>query len=212
MERKIKNFLRPFIPQAIFNKLKVEQQKKEFKTWQKNGCSVPSPHLLKQNTIREYQKMYGYTTLVETGTFLGDMIEAQKSRFDKIISIELSIDLFNRAVQRFKNDKHITLVQGDSGKVLSKILSDIKDPVIFWLDGHYSAGITAKGDKDCPIYEELDAILDNNGLNHVLLIDDARDFTGTGDYPTIEELTKYIKSRNSNYKLEVKHDIIRYVI
>ncbi len=79
------------------------------------------------------------------------------------------------------------------------------------MDGHYSAGTTAKGEKDCPIFEELNAILDSKNFNHILLIDDARCFIGKGDYPTIDQLTEYIKSKNEDYKVEVKHDIIRYV-
>jgi hypothetical protein len=115
-------------------------------------------------------------------------------------------------VKRFKNDKNVTIVQGDSGKVLPKILKDINEPAIFWLDGHYSAGITAQGDKDCPIYEELDAIFDAKKLDHILLIDDARCFIGNGDYPTIAKLTEYVKSKNPKYQVEVKDDSIRYVI
>jgi hypothetical protein len=124
----------------------------------------------------------------------------------------LSLDLFNDAKRRFNNDKNVTIIQGDSGKVLPKILSEINEPAIFWLDGHYSAGITARGEKECPIFEELDAIFNHSKHNHILLIDDARFFNGQGDYPTISALTDYIKSKNGEYKVEVKHDIIRYLV
>jgi hypothetical protein len=143
---------------------------------------------------------------------MGDMVDAQKTRFKNIISIELGVDLFKNASKRFRNDKNVLIVQGDSGKVLSKILLDINEPAIFWLDGHYSAGVTAKGDKECPIFEELSSIFSSKKFNHILLIDDARCFIGKGDYPTIEKLTEYIRSKNEKYQVEIKHDIIRYVI
>jgi hypothetical protein len=149
---------------------------------------------------------------VETGTYRGDMVEAQKTRFKKIISIELGVDLFEKAKERFHHDKNVIIVQGDSGKVLPIILKDINEPALFWLDGHYSGGITAKGDKECPIFEELNAILNTKSFNHILLIDDARCFIGDGDYPTIKKLTEFIRSKNDKYQVEVKHDIIRYVI
>ena len=213
MENVIKNILRPFVPQKVWNELKKNsEQKKIIKDWQKNGCQVPAPHIVKQQTIKEYQQKYKYKTLIETGTYLGDMVDAQKSRFSKVISIELSEDLFLQAKNRFKDDNNVTIVQGDSGKVLSNVLLDVNEPAIFWLDGHYSAGFTAKGDKECPIFEELDSIFDTKNFNHVLLIDDARCFTGGGDYPAIEELTAYVKRKNDKYRVEVKHDIIRYVI
>jgi hypothetical protein len=197
MKNTINKILRSFIPQILLNRLR--------KHWQ-------IPHSVKQSTIKEYQQKYGYTTLVETGTYKGDMVEAQKTIFDKIISIELGFDLFEKAKERFKYDKNVIIVQGDSGKVLPLILKEINEPVIFWLDGHYSGGITAKGDKKCPILEELDAILNDKRFNHILLIDDARCFIGDGDYPTIKKLTEYIRSKNDQYQVEVKHDIIRCVI
>jgi hypothetical protein len=212
MKNMIKIILRPFVPQMILNLLRNQRQKKIINEWENCGCPIPPPHLVKQMTIMEYQKKYKNKILVETGTYMGDMVEAQKKRFKKIFSIELGIDLFNKAKERFQNDKNVIIVQGDSGRVLPQILLDINEPAIFWLDGHYSAGITAKGDKECPIYEELTSIFNSKRLNHILLIDDARCFTGEGDYPTIEKLTDFIRSKNEKYQVEVKHDIIRYVI
>jgi hypothetical protein len=140
------------------------------------------------------------------------MVEAQKTNFKKIISIELGTELYEKAKERFTNDKNVLIIKGDSGKVLPTVLVNINEPVIFWLDGHYSSGVTALGEKEFPIFEELNAILNSKQLNHVLLIDDARLFNGEGDYPTIDKLTEYIRSKNEKYEVEVKYDIIRYVI
>jgi hypothetical protein len=222
----IKNILRPFVPKKLLNfrrKLLGNRQLREWQKrgfpssfqlleWQKRDYPIPPPDIIKQITVQEYQQKYGYTTFVETGTYLGDMVEAQKNKFKKVISVELSIDLFEKALLRFKNEYNIIILQGDSGKVLPEILRDIYEPAIFWLDAHYSTGITAKGNKECPIFEELDAIFSTNKFNHIILIDDARCFIGRGDFPTVEKLTKYVKSRNKNYKVELKNDIIRYVI
>jgi len=49
-------------------------------------------------------------------------------------------------------------------------------------------------------------------LNHILLIDDARCFIGNGDYPSIAELTDYVKGKNNKYQVDVKNDIIQFVI
>lgn len=189
-----------------------KSQKRQVEKWKKNGCPAPPPHFIKQSTIAEYQQKYGCEILVETGTYRGDMVEAQKKRFKKVISIELGVELHRKAQKRFRNDKNVVLVQGDSGKMLSTIMKDINEPVLFWLDGHYSEWVTAKGDKDVPIYEELDAIFADKNFNHVLLIDDARTFNGEGDYPTVEKLGEYIKTKNPKYTIEVKYDIIRSVI
>jgi hypothetical protein len=212
MRNFIKKVLRPFVPKSVFKLRAKRYNQKQLETWQSSGRPVPPPHIVKQMAIADYQQKYGYTTLIETGTFYGDMVEAQKKRFKKVISIELGVDLFKRAQKKFHNDKNVVIVNGDSSKALIPIVEDLKEPAIFWLDGHYSSGDTARGNKDCPVFEELDAIFAGRKFNHVLLIDDARCFIGENDYPTIDKLTEYIKDRNDSYLLEVKDDIIRYTI
>ncbi len=165
----------------------------------------------KQQLIETFQKKYGYNVLIETGTFLGDMVEAQKDNFKKIYSIELQQDLAEKAKARFLKMNHIRILQGDSSKLLGEILSEVNEPAIFWLDAHYSGGLTARGEKDCPIYAEVDAIFKKN-LNHILLIDDAKYFTGEGDYPKIDDLTVYIQKKDERYKVEVEGNVIRYII
>lgn len=211
--KKLKKFLISFIPKFILNILKNKKEEIDLKIWLKNGCLPPTPHLIKQNTIREYQKKSGYSILVETGTYLGDMVDAQKEIFEKIISVELGFELFEKAKKRFKKFKNITIVHGDSGKVLPEILKEYVDgPAIFWLDGHYSEGITSKGEKECPIYEELTAIFNSKKFNHIILIDDARYFNGNGDFPTIEFLIEFVKAKNEKYNFEIKNDIVQFVI
>ena len=82
-------------------------------------------------------------------------------------------------------------MQGDSGNVLNQLVPELNSAALFWLDGHYSGGQTAKGEKECPIYEELKSILASS-LEHIVLIDDARLFIGQHDYPTIEELKDFV--------------------
>ncbi|WP_343702447.1 hypothetical protein [Chitinophaga sp.] len=185
-----------------------EHSEATYQHWLEQGKPLPVPHIAKQKTIREYKDRYGIKTLVETGTYLGDMVAAQLPHFSRILSVELSEELYKRARIRFRRNPEVELYQGDSGKVLHTVAPRLKEPAIFWLDGHYSAGITAKGDLICPIYAELDAILPLP-VPHVLLIDDAQDFTGQYDYPTLEELTDYIKKKNPAYQVEVKDYVIR---
>ena len=177
--------------------------------WKRKGCPVPPPHQVKKMVIEEYQKRYGCSVLVETGTYLGDMVGAQENNFKRIISIELDQHLYERAKRKFRKKSNITIYHGDSSKVLPQILTTITENAIFWLDGHYCAGFTAKGDKETPIYEELEVIFQDSIHDHILLIDDARLFTGGRDYPTIKELSDFIRGKNKDYIVEVKDDIIR---
>lgn len=192
----------------LFKKGLAVDHDKQLTEWERNGKPSPPPHIVKQKTVEEYRNKYGPDILVETGTYLGEMVEAQRENFKKIYSIELSERLFTKAKKRFKAFSHITILQGDSGIVLNKLVPSIDQPAIFWLDGHYSGGITALGEKECPVPEELNAILESK-FDHVILIDDARLFNGTNDYPTIEEIKGIFRAKGKNYNIETRDDIIR---
>jgi len=73
--------------------------------WEQAGKPFPPPHIIKQKVLLDYSKVYNLRILVETGTYLGDMIEAMKSKFDRIYSIEIDKDLFALANKRFKHAK-----------------------------------------------------------------------------------------------------------
>ena len=119
---------------------------------------MPPPHFVKQLAIKNEREICGYNIMIETGTYLGDMVEAQKNIFKKVYSIELGEELYSRAFKRFEGDKNVLILKGDSGAVLNELMLMIEEPAIFWLDGHYSEGITARGEKECPVFEELTAI------------------------------------------------------
>jgi hypothetical protein len=178
--------------------------------WEKTKSPVTPPHKVKQMVITEYSKNYNCSILVETGTYKGDMMAAQRGNFKRLYSIELSEILWEDAVQRFKGDPNIILLQGDSSVVLKELAPKITESAVFWLDGHYCGEGTAIGEKECPIYDEIQAVFKND-IGHVMLIDDARCFVGERDYPTISELTSFVKKLNNNYKVTIADDIIRIV-
>jgi len=198
-------------PKSLVDWYEEKRMVVDYRKWEKKGRPVPPPHAVKKRAIRAYQKQSNYNVLVETGTYYGDMVFAQMNYFRTIYSIELSSYFYNRAVRRFKKYGNVHLLFGDSTTELGLILKRITEPVIFWLDGHYSGGKTAKGNTECPIWEELNQIMTQQ-LPHIILIDDARCFIGEQDYPTIKELQQYFINNNINHSFEVKDDIIRIVL
>lgn len=145
---------------------------------------------------------------IETGTYLGDTLGYIAQTGVNCISIELSDELYGAARSRFRSFRNVTLINGDSGIKLPELLHTLEEPALFWLDGHYSAGVTARADTDTPISKELDAILRHPVRKHVILIDDARYFNGMNDYPHLDQLLHVIR-REGNYNAEVSMDIIR---
>jgi hypothetical protein len=211
----MKQLIEKILPQPLIDSYKKYQNKHSAagnrKKWELAGKPLPPPHTVKQEAIQHYQKRSGYNVLVETGTYKGDMVFAQREYFKKIYSIELSQALFEMAQKRFRGHPGITLLQGNSGDVIANVLKELKEPAIFWLDGHYSGGITATIEKYSPIVEELQTIIANNQLQHIILIDDARGFNGEHGYPTIEEMKDITVKHFPGYHLAVNEDIIRLV-
>ncbi|MFN8251446.1 MAG: hypothetical protein U0V75_06150 [Ferruginibacter sp.] len=176
--------------------------------WEASGKQSNPPHAVKRAAMKLYRDKYNLKILVETGTYLGDMVEACKHTFDKVYSVELSEKLYKKATKRFAKDTNVELLCGDSSVKLPEILKKVNQPCLFWLDGHYSGGVTAMGNLECPVREELAAIL-SHAVSHVILVDDARLFNGTHDYPTVDEIKQIIASHGKSGSVTVEDDIIR---
>jgi len=169
----------------------------------------------KIDLMNRYIDRYNLNIFVETGTYLGDTIFKQKDNFKKIYSIELSEYYFDLARKRFQGFDNINLILGNSKDKLKDILIENDESIFFWLDGHYSTGLTAKAkDKETPILEELNTIFDQNTNKHkhVIFIDDARLFNGTHDYPKYKNLRKFIREKDPRYSVSIESDIIVCII
>lgn len=178
--------------------------------WRVAGRPVPPPPFVKHAIVKDYQRRFGLRVFVETGTFAGDMIDAVKRRFQRLVSIELDPAWHARAVERFRSDGHVSLLEGDSGARLKEVLASLTEPALFWLDAHYSGPLTARGVVDSPITQELGAVRAHSVKGHVVLIDDMRYFTGRDGYPTVEELVAWIRAGDPAAVVEVKDDVLRW--
>lgn len=167
-----------------------------------------TPHLIKRRIIRQYATLHGLRRFVETGTYVGDFLAMMKRDFDELYSVELSEDLHRRAQLRFAGIGKIHLLQGDSGRVIPKVIEQLQGPAVFWLDAHWSGGMTARGTDDTPIVPELRHVL-ADPRPHVVLVDDARYFTGTNGYPTMDGLRELVHGLRPEYTVVLEQDIIR---
>jgi hypothetical protein len=118
---------------------------------------------------------------VETGTNAGVTVNNMLPLFNEIHSIELSEGYYKSACDKFKTNKNVHLHLGDSSKVLKNIINQFNGNTVFFLDGHWSGGDTAKGDKDCPLIEELVTIVGDFKYKALIIIDDYRLFGTKGN-------------------------------
>ncbi len=176
--------------------------------WKKKLLALP-PAIVKQRKVIETATRHGIKHLIETGTYLGDMLAATKKVFSRIDSIELSAAFHKNAVRRFAKHPHVKLWNGDSAVMLADITKTAREPIVFWLDAHYSGGATARSPfGDSPIEKELDIIFGSWNPKSVILIDDARLFVGKDNYPTLHDLKAFIGKKSPTLTVEVEDDII----
>jgi hypothetical protein len=201
----MKNILNIILPAFISDLI---YEFKQIKGWRKRSYLGNSPQIVKEKVFIKYS--IAAAQWVETGTFYGATTDFLAKKFVHVHSIEPSVDLFNLASLRFKG-RNVTLHNDVSENILKVLLPELQGDINFWLDGHYSEGNTFKGDKDCPVEDELNAIEANlNNFSKIsILIDDVRCFLSKEanflDYPSIDYLVDW--ARKNKFSWSIEHDI-----
>lgn len=179
--------------------------------WVGQVCPVPPPHNFKIDTLRAYAQWSKAKMFIETGTYKAETTTALASHFSRVVSIELDQALASAAQRIFAHSKHVKIVQGDSGLVLPKILADVNERCLFWLDGHNCGPATGMSKEfgPTPVLKELETIFAHSVKDHVIIIDDQRYFTGEWGYPTVDSLMRYIAQARPDLMVDICMDSIR---
>ena len=180
-----------------------------FVAWGKRAYAAPSPHFIKQTVL--LRNALPNATWIETGTYLGQTTKELSKNGVFVYSIEPEPTLYSNAAAYFKSYPNVEILNGLSEEVFPSLLPKLSGDINFWLDGHYSAGITHKGPQDTPILDELAHISKN--LNHFgkvcIMIDDIRCFNPELDeyssYPTLNVLVEWANQNSLSWNIE--HDI-----
>jgi hypothetical protein len=154
------------------------------------------------------------TSAVESGTFMAESAIALRGIFGNVWSIELSSQFYEAANARHASDG-LKFIHGASHRVLPDLLREINDSALFWLDGHWSGGDTAGGDRECAVLDEIAAIdAWPHAAGSAVLIDDARLFLGPPpaphkpeDWPNFPEVLDTLRSHFDRY-VAVFDDVI----
>jgi hypothetical protein len=176
--------------------------------WKLRGEPRRIPHLIKQRTINQYAREFGLTTLVETGTYYGEMVAAMIDRFRRIYSIELDPELAAQANQRFRNRSHVEIIRGDSQIVVPWLLQQLNERCLWWLDAGY-CGWSGTTGSSTRLGSEFSAILSDGIQDHVILMDDADGIKDEHGSPILSQVVASIESSYPNRQVTVAHNIMR---
>ena len=169
---------------------------RHLRAWVDKGKPAPVPHPVKVRNILAIAELFGIRTLVETGTQKGATLAATLDYFDRLYSIEIYQPSVIAARKRFRRWPKVTIIEGDSATALPALVKTIDEPILFWLDGHYSGEGTGQGDQHSPIVAEIDHILALRPPGRdAIIIDDARLFVGKDGYPPLDKFLADMKAR-----------------
>jgi len=155
---------------------------------------------------------YHLRYFIETGTYKAGTTLWAAQNFEYVWTIEGWEEYYQRNINAHYDKTNITFMLGDSRIILPEVLRRIDEPALVWLDAHWLGNsiLSAGTDGECPIQEEIAALV-ASGINHCILIDDARLFLGNlpseSDprlWPSLDE----IKSWLPGYYVRVFEDVI----
>jgi hypothetical protein len=143
--------------------------------------------------------------VIETGTYMGDMSRTFAKLGYEVHTIEVSRTLSDVIFPTLQSIG-VHCYCGDSGVMLSKIMQKILNggatKANFWLDGHWSGGITSRAsDYETPIVNELNSIASYlpQFKSVVIAIDDVRCFGNNTSYPSKKYLIDWAETHNLHF-------------
>jgi len=143
--------------------------------------------------------------IIETGTYLGHMSGHFASLGYEVHTIEISRALSDDVFPMLQS-MGANCYCGDSGvllpKILQKLLENGTTKVNFWLDGHWSGGITSRAsDYETPIINELKSIASYlpQFRSVVIAVDDVRCFGNDASYPSKKYLVDWADAHKLHF-------------
>ena len=203
MRRMNRESIRELLPEWVLSR---RRRILELYGWRKRGYRIPAPTFVKHDLLSQYGLLDGIW--IETGTFRGITTAFLAKTAKHVYSIEPGPELVRSARKRFAKSPNVTIIEGLSEHCLGDVLEKVSGNVSFWLDGHWSEGITFKGPIDTPILQELQEIENHLGrLDDVrILIDDMRCFDPENeffsDYPSRSRLVDWADSNGLFWTIE----------
>lgn len=126
-----------------------------------------------EDLIRRIRAVKPLRFFVETGTYYGETARWASERFEHVWTTEFSDECYKGAIEKSAGVENVSFLYGDSRAVLPKVLAELEEEALFWLDAHYSGNETYGKSDECPLLEEI-SIVNRSKYENAIIIDDAR--------------------------------------
>ena len=173
------------------------------------------PEWIKRSILLKTIKYKNIKNFIETGTFLGETSILVAENVEEVYTCELSKPIYEKFLMKLNQVKKESLEKinhynNDSLEFL-KIINEksilSKSNTLFWLDSHYSGGLT-EGKRKCPLLKEINYILKNISSDSIILVDDIHNMNGLLGYPTISQIKKLINSLDLGFNFQIYSNIL----
>jgi hypothetical protein len=169
--------------------------------------------VLPQQLATDLRSRLSLSRAIETGTYRGRGTRLLASVFPEVITIEVAPQLAQAARGALADLPGVAVREGSSRDVLPETIDGTK-PTLYWLDGHWSGGVTGGAEDECPVLAEIAAIAAGHP-DDCILIDDARLFLAppspphrAEQWPSYREIEDAVHATRPDNLVLVAHDII----
>ena len=164
--------------------------------------------------IYKLKEVYGINNFIETGTYQGHTAYWASQLFEQVFTIEYSQDIYQKVTEKYGHIKNIDFLYGDTRNLLQNTLSKLESPSLFWLDAHWSGGLTYGESDECPLLAEIE-IINRSDCEHFIFIDDARLFLSPPppphlpqQWPDISAILNLLNSVKNSRHIVIVDDVI----
>lgn len=167
------------------------------------------PEMYKRKFIKKILARYKFDNAIETGAYLGQTTKVI-SKSVAVTTIEIDPNLNVYLKSKFRKSP-VSVLHGDSAKLFQSLIKEKDYSTFFYLDSHFSGGITSQGQSVTTLKDEILGLRDFKGLNKsLILIDDVISLNGINDYPEREFIVNFASDHNLYLSTILPNSIILF--
>jgi hypothetical protein len=163
-------------------------------------------------SLKSFHKMYGFTTMIETGCFKGESIEhmLQYDFIKDVFSCDVELKFVEHCKSKFQKNSNVKIYNLDSHTFLHQILplTQSEKSIMFWLDAHYyKSYIPNYNEIDYPLEKEIEIINHHRkDKEDIIIVDDVYSLVQNSEkYKQLHKIPKtginFIKAYGYNVQL-----------
>ena len=150
------------------------------------GIAATPSEVAKRRRLLRLINAHGLSVFLESGTYLGGTAEFLAPHVKRVVTIEIDERLCGIAAERLSGLANVEVICGDASEHIPRLVNELPEPSLIWLDGHFSGEGTGQGDEVEPAANIIELLSRRNLTpGTTILIDDLRLFGVNPGWPSL---------------------------